>query len=159
MRITNTCEYLYIFLLSSASYLPFSASESLSEQKQPQVHAEVQWVQWDKTTIKNIWHQRYRRLCECVKVCIYGSCMHENVICMLGLRVGSERSCTRAINWPSLTPRPSVSQVPGVGACVGRRAVRLPGEEGQVDAQRGQEILQTNHIRPRLLPQPLHMVC
>lgn len=51
------------------------------------------------------------------------------------------------------------SQVPGVGACVRRRVIWLPGEERQADPQRGQEVLQTNNLRPWLLPQSLHMVC
>lgn len=49
-------------------------------------------------------------------------------------------------------------QVPGVGACVGRRAVWLPGEEGPANSQRGQEVLQADHIRFGFLPQPFHLV-
>lgn len=50
-------------------------------------------------------------------------------------------------------------QVSGAGARVRWGAVRLPGEERSVNAQRGQKVLQTDHLGPGLLPQPLHMVC
>lgn len=49
-------------------------------------------------------------------------------------------------------------QVPGARTCVRWRAVRLPGEEGPVNAQRGQKVLQTDHLSSGLLSQPLHMV-
>lgn len=49
-------------------------------------------------------------------------------------------------------------QVFGAGACVGGGAVWLLGEKGEVNAQRGPEVLPTDHLCAGFLPQPLHMV-
>lgn len=49
-------------------------------------------------------------------------------------------------------------QLPGVGACVRRRAVWLPGEEGPANSKRGQEVLQTDHLCFGFLPQSFHLV-
>lgn len=49
-------------------------------------------------------------------------------------------------------------QVFGSRACVWRRTVWLPGEEGEINTQRGTQVLQTDHLRSGFLPQSLHMV-
>lgn len=51
-----------------------------------------------------------------------------------------------------------LQQVPCVRACVRRRVVWLPGEEGPAYSQRSQEVLQADHIRFGFLPQPFHLV-
>lgn len=52
----------------------------------------------------------------------------------------------------------SVSQVPGARTRVRRRAVWLPGKERQVNTQRSQEVLPTDHVCAGLLPQSFHLV-
>ena len=49
-------------------------------------------------------------------------------------------------------------QVPGAGARVWWRAVRLPRQKRSTDAERSAKVLPTNHISPGLLPQSLHLV-
>lgn len=49
-------------------------------------------------------------------------------------------------------------QIFGSRARVRWRALWLPGKEGQVNTQRGQEVLQTDHLCAGLLPQSLYMV-
>lgn len=49
-------------------------------------------------------------------------------------------------------------QIFGSRARVRWRALWLPGKEGQVNTQRGQEVLQTDHLSAGLLPQSLYMV-
>lgn len=53
---------------------------------------------------------------------------------------------------------PSVSQVPRARTRVWRRAVWLPGKERQVNTQRSQEVLSTDHVCAGLLPQSFHLV-
>lgn len=52
----------------------------------------------------------------------------------------------------------SVFQVPRARTRVWRRAVWLPGKERQVNAQRSQEVLPTDHVCAGLLPQSFHLV-
>ena len=51
-----------------------------------------------------------------------------------------------------------VCQVPDPGARVRRGALRLPGEEGQADPERGSTFLPPDHLRSGLLPQPQYLV-
>lgn len=52
----------------------------------------------------------------------------------------------------------SISQVPRARTRVWRRAVWLPGKERQVNTQRSQEVLPTDHVCAGLLPQSFHLV-
>lgn len=68
-------------------------------------------------------------------------------------------SCLREMNVSAHTVVPRWRrQVPGVGACVGGRAVWLPGEEGPADSERGPEVLQADHLCFGFLPQSFHLV-
>lgn len=60
--------------------------------------------------------------------------------------------------WAAPSSVSSASQVPRVRTRLWRRALRLPGKERPVNAQRSQEVLQTDHVCPGLLPQSFHMV-
>ncbi len=57
-----------------------------------------------------------------------------------------------------LTSTAFLPQIFGSRACVRWRALWLPGKEGQVNTQRGQEVLQTDHLSAGLLSQSLYMV-
>lgn len=50
-------------------------------------------------------------------------------------------------------------QIPGARTRVWWGALRLPGQEGEANPQRGPEVLPANYLSAGLLPQPLHMVC
>lgn len=81
------------------------------------------------------------------------------------VRAGGARNRHHEADRPSARARPvrcvreQKVPVPGAGARVRRRAVRLSGEEGPPDAQGGAQILSANHLGAGLLSFALDLVC